>query len=293
MSRARDIAWRWPLFARSELWQAVAPPARPHLQSQRRTDLYRGDPDSRTRVNWRRRTHRRRRVGPLGTVDRYWRDIGAGRYAAAFHYIASGAIPQTQAQFVSDERQSQIASIDFHGQLVATTSSSATVTVSSLTTDDSQFGCRTWTGTYQLTNDGNRWLIARAAITPTSCSTPQPPPATSPSASADGGPGTTSDSTSVEAPGSTSHATDMEFCTTHACIPNFPDGNGYIVQCADGAWSHSGGLSGACSDHGENNDGLRHGARLSRSLASLQCVASRFAVDAIDDGVPGTAVVEV
>jgi hypothetical protein len=55
---------------------------------------------------------------------------------------------------------------------------------------------------------------------------------------------------SVEGPGSTSHAGDDQFCSTHTCIPNFPNGNGDVVQCADGEWSHSGGLSGACSDHG-------------------------------------------
>jgi hypothetical protein len=35
-----------------------------------------------------------------------------------------------------------------------------------------------------------------------------------------------------------------------ACIPNFPDGHGTVVQCADGEYSHAGGLSGACSHHG-------------------------------------------
>jgi hypothetical protein len=40
------------------------------------------------------------------------------------------------------------------------------------------------------------------------------------------------------------------FCSTHACIPNFTNGTGYIVQCADGEWSHSGGRPGACSGHG-------------------------------------------
>jgi hypothetical protein len=55
---------------------------------------------------------------------------------------------------------------------------------------------------------------------------------------------------SVEGPGSTSNATDTRFCSTHSCIANFANGNGYIVQCNDGDWSHSGGLSGACSDHG-------------------------------------------
>lgn len=40
------------------------------------------------------------------------------------------------------------------------------------------------------------------------------------------------------------------FCSTHTCIPNFSNGTGYVVQCADGEWSHSGGRPGACSGHG-------------------------------------------
>jgi hypothetical protein len=40
------------------------------------------------------------------------------------------------------------------------------------------------------------------------------------------------------------------FCTTHTCIGNFNQGNGYIVRCADGTYSHSGGEPGACSWHG-------------------------------------------
>jgi hypothetical protein len=42
----------------------------------------------------------------------------------------------------------------------------------------------------------------------------------------------------------------IDFCSSHACIDNFDNGSGYIVQCNDGMWSHSGGLSGACSYHG-------------------------------------------
>ena len=33
-------------------------------------------------------------------------------------------------------------------------------------------------------------------------------------------------------------------------IPNYENGTGYRVQCADGMYSHSGGRSGACSGHG-------------------------------------------
>jgi hypothetical protein len=40
------------------------------------------------------------------------------------------------------------------------------------------------------------------------------------------------------------------FCDKHTCISSFDNGHGYIVQCADGEWSHSGGEQGACSYHG-------------------------------------------
>jgi hypothetical protein len=41
-----------------------------------------------------------------------------------------------------------------------------------------------------------------------------------------------------------------DFCATHTCIDNFDEGDGYPVQCADGQWSQSGGIQGACSHHG-------------------------------------------
>lgn len=47
-----------------------------------------------------------------------------------------------------------------------------------------------------------------------------------------------------------SSGSDASFCATHSCITSFADGKGSIVQCADGEWSHSGGLSGVCSRHG-------------------------------------------
>jgi hypothetical protein len=60
--------------------------------------------------------------------------------------------------------------------------------------------------------------------------------------------GTSSSSGANGSSGGSSPAQD--FCSTHNCIPNFPNGTGYIVQCNDGMWSHSGGRPGACSQHG-------------------------------------------
>ncbi len=50
--------------------------------------------------------------------------------------------------------------------------------------------------------------------------------------------------------GSSSHATDGKFCSEHECIGDFEGEEGTIVECADGTYSHAGGISGACSDHG-------------------------------------------
>jgi hypothetical protein len=69
--------------------------------------------------------------------------------------------------------------------------------------------------------------------------------------------GAPSDSTSL---GATSGETNADFCATHECIANFYNGNGYIVQCADGMWSHSGGIQGACSYHGGETSNVDTGS---------------------------------
>ncbi len=66
------------------------------------------------------------------------------------------------------------------------------------------------------------------------------------------------------------HASDAQFCSAHTCIKNFPNGNGTVVQCADGEWSHSGGLSGECSDHG--GDRARMVAIVFEQLAAVGAV---------------------
>ncbi len=54
--------------------------------------------------------------------------------------------------------------------------------------------------------------------------------------------------------GSPSHAGDQKFCEEHECIGNFTGEEGTVVECSDGTYSHAGGLSGACSDHGGEAD---------------------------------------
>lgn len=43
---------------------------------------------------------------------------------------------------------------------------------------------------------------------------------------------------------------DGTVCSYFDCIANFYNGRGYMVECSDGTYSMSGGISGACSHHG-------------------------------------------
>ena len=64
------------------------------------------------------------------------------------------------------------------------------------------------------------------------------------------GEGDESSSEGEDEVGSYSHAGDGSFCNSHECIGEFEGEDGYVVECTDGTYSHSGGKSGACSDHG-------------------------------------------
>jgi hypothetical protein len=61
------------------------------------------------------------------------------------------------------------------------------------------------------------------------------------------------------------------------CIPNFPNGTGTIVQCADGTYSHSGGRQGACSHHG--GEARWRSAQPSRQPAASVLTTSQTRLD--------------
>lgn len=53
--------------------------------------------------------------------------------------------------------------------------------------------------------------------------------------------------------GSTISSPPGTFCSYFNCIKSFwQSTNGYVMQCQDGMYSHSGGVSGSCSQHGGN-----------------------------------------
>ncbi len=57
--------------------------------------------------------------------------------------------------------------------------------------------------------------------------------------------------------GSTISSPPSGFCSVFNCIDSFWENtNGYVMQCKDGMFSHSGGRSGSCSYHGGNSRAL-------------------------------------
>jgi hypothetical protein len=159
----------------------------------------------------------------VSVLDNYWQAINTGDFRAAYGYLGPGQ--EAESTWIASHQAAGIQSATFSGTANSVGATTATVHVDSLQTQDQANGCRTWSGDYQMVDQNGSWLIAKAEITPSPCpgATPSPSSTTTPAA---------------------------DFCTTHTCIPNFWNGTGYIVQCADGEWSHSGGLSGACSSHG-------------------------------------------
>ncbi len=107
--------------------------------------------------------------GPLDAVNNYWSDIGAHNFGGAYGYVVPGSTGLSESQFVSSEEQANIENVQFHGQITSSSGSTASVEVVSLVTHDQQYGCRTWTGSYDMIEQGGGWLIERANLSPRSC----------------------------------------------------------------------------------------------------------------------------
>lgn len=171
-------------------------------------------------------------LGPLQTVEHYWHAIASQNFKVAYRDLANGSVSQDETTFVSQEQQARISNATFSGSLTSATKTVAIVTVDSLTTTDAQYGCRRWSGNYQLTRLDGRWQIARASISPSPCQ--GSPTATSPpSTTAQGNTGNTgnggcspvSDSGTCYEPG--------EFCRDDDHGVSGSAGDGQAITCED------------------------------------------------------------
>lgn len=96
---------------------------------------------------------------------------------------------------------------------------------------------------------------------PTQAAPPPPPPATS---AAPAGPslcGAPSNPYGYNLCGDGSYITSPAsgVCDYFDCIDNFWNGSGHMEECQDGTYSMSGGIRGACSDHGGEDQAVYSG----------------------------------
>lgn len=106
---------------------------------------------------------------PLEALDHYWTDIRSHAFSAAYSHLAPAARTLSESQFVSNEEKANIESVRFHGEVTSNSGESASVAVLSLITHDHEYGCRSWSGSYTMTEDAGTWQIEHAAITPQAC----------------------------------------------------------------------------------------------------------------------------
>jgi serine/threonine-protein kinase len=108
--------------------------------------------------------------GALAAVGDYWNDIQNGDFGGAYGLLAPGTLPQTKSQFIADHQQENITNVQFQGRATSSGGSTATVGIVNLQTTDQQNGCRKWSGDYQLSYTGGKWLIDQANLQPQPCS---------------------------------------------------------------------------------------------------------------------------
>lgn len=89
---------------------------------------------------------------------------------------------------------------------------------------------------------------------PRPTATPQPKPTATPKPSCPNGAVNNNPWCYNFTSGSTISNPPSNFCNYFNCIKSFWENtNGYVEQCVDGMYSHSGGRSGSCSSHGGNS----------------------------------------
>jgi hypothetical protein len=209
----------------------------------------------------RQRARTRARARAVASVVRdYYGNLDAKRLAATWARLS----PTVQAQLggyatwaAGQEGTVDVTVTSVHTERASKSSASIDVALRSTSVDIcSRTVHQRFAGTWTLTRTGGRWVATNLHIEKTGGGTER-----TDYGECDNGAGTDTSPDSPSAgdpdyvPADPAEPEpypeeDPSFCDTHDCIPNFDNGNGSIVQCADGTYSHSGGIQGACSHHG-------------------------------------------
>jgi hypothetical protein len=105
--------------------------------------------------------------GPVVSLESYWGDIDTSAYAKAWTYLSRAA--GTETAFIKDEQEAQPTNIELFGTLAAIAGNHTTIDINRLVTHDRQYGCRSWSGYYDMFKNDGRWVIANARIAPKAC----------------------------------------------------------------------------------------------------------------------------
>jgi serine/threonine protein kinase len=107
-------------------------------------------------------------AGAVGVVENYWNEIKEGNYPAAWA-DETASEQGGESSFVHTEEEAGIESVLDQFSPGQISGGAGTVNVVELRTVDKKFGCRTWSGDYEVEKDGGRWLISKANIEHSRC----------------------------------------------------------------------------------------------------------------------------
>lgn len=99
-------------------------------------------------------------------VERHWRLIESGNYAAAYDLLAPGT--QSRGPWIAEHVKDALSDVDLNVDATVNSSTSATVRVLHLRTVANS-GCNEWTGFYDMAKISGTWRIQKAKISNTPC----------------------------------------------------------------------------------------------------------------------------
>ncbi len=105
---------------------------------------------------------------PVAALDGYWSDIENKEYSGAWAHETSHTGGE-EAHWVHEEEGNGVSRVKYEFAQGSISGDEATVNVVHLVTHDQTYGCRYWTGSYGMLNEGGKWLISSANIEPHSC----------------------------------------------------------------------------------------------------------------------------
>jgi hypothetical protein len=112
----------------------------------------------------------------LGVVRDHWNAIRDHRFEEAYGYLGPGVATDSESVWVSNHQRDGISDVQYEFQVRDVSGDAATVDIRTLRTwaqsaqdSGNPSGCLSWSGSYTLVWQGNRWLINQAHLMRAPC----------------------------------------------------------------------------------------------------------------------------